>query len=737
VALEARRAVAAEQERLGRRAEDEQHAVARAVEDLASTFRGADIAPLDVEASADPLIEACALVAAATGVTVPVAAARHAASQAADRIAAIARAARVRVRQVALTGAWWREDAGPLLGFGRDDGRPLALLPTGARRYVVVDPAGGTREPVDRHVAGAVAEAAFTFYRPFPDRAVGVWDLLAFGGRGFRREIASVAALGLAGGLLALLTPIATGTIVSTLIPSADRDGLYALAAALVVAALAAGAFELVRSLALLRASGRLGGALDAAVMDRLLSLPVPFFRGYSAGDLALRASAINVIQQTLTGIVLSTVVSSVFSLLSIGLMLYYDVHLTLVAVLAVVAVVVVAGLADRVQLGRQRQVLALQGRVAALVFQLINGIAALRVAGGELRAFAGWARVFGAQRRQAAAARRATAAVTVFSATWSVAATLAVFWALAFWARSGATTVEFIAFNAAFGQFTAAVLALAGAVASALGVLPLYERARPILQTLPEVGETKADPGRMRGAIELTGVSFRYVQDGPLVLQEVSLRIPPGQFVAFVGPSGAGKSTIYRMLLGFETPLTGTVFYDDQDLAGLDLRAVRRQIGVVLQNGRLMAGSIFENIVGAAPLTLDDAWEAARAAGFADDIQAMPMGMQTFIMEGATTLSGGQRQRLMIARAIVHRPRILLFDEATSALDNETQAIVSRSLERLQATRVVIAHRLSTIVRADRIYVIAAGRVVEAGTYDELMARNAEFARLARRQIA
>ncbi|MGZ8975802.1 ATP-binding cassette domain-containing protein [Methylomagnum sp.] len=297
--------------------------------------------------------------------------------------------------------------------------------------------------------------------------------------------------------------------------------------------------------------------------------------------------------------------------------------------------------------------------------------------------------------------------------------------------------TGDFLAFNAAFTQFLTAILGLGTALTTLLNAIPLYERAQPILHTLPEVDGAGATPGELRGAIELSRVNFSYSADGPQILKDIDLRIAPGEFVAFVGPSGSGKSTLFRLLLGFEVPTSGAVHYDGQDLAGLNVRALRRQLGVVLQNGKLMPGDIFTNIVGSAPLTLDDAWEAARLAGLDGDIRAMPMGMHTVIAEGASTLSGGQMQRLMIARALVGKPRVLLFDEATSALDNRTQEQVSQSLERLNATRVVIAHRLSTIANADWIHVFEQGRVVESGTYGELMERAGRFAELARRQLA
>jgi NHLM bacteriocin system ABC transporter ATP-binding protein len=736
LAVEARRTEAEERERLARELETEQRVVESAVEGLASVVPGTDGIVSDAQLTGDRLLDACKVVAAAAGIEIDPARGPAAAVDPKDRLEAIARTSSFRTRPVTLEGDWWRQDNGPLLAFRTQDGAPVALLPESPKRYVLVDPATHTRTAVDASAAGTLRNDAVMFYRPLPGRALSIGDLFRFSRRGLGRDAVAVVGLGMLGGLVGMLTPIATGMIFDTLIPSADRTRLLQMTMALIVAALAAGVFDVVRSIAIMRVSGRVDATLQAATWDRLLTLPVPFFRDYSAGDLATRASAVNAIQQTLTGAVLSSLLAAVFSLFNLGLMFWYEIRLTFIALALVLIVLIVMAVANYLQLRRQRVLLKMEGALAGLVLQLINGVNKLRVAGGEPRAFAVWAARFAAQRRIEFRSRRVAYSVAVFNSAFSVIAVLIIFFSIWYWPNDTFDTGTFLSFNAAFGQFMAAVLGMTGAITSSISVVPLYERARPILATLPEVDRAKVDPGPLKGAIEVNRVSFRYRPDGPIVLHELSISVKAGEFVALVGPSGAGKSTLYRMLLGFETPPLGTIFYDGQDLAGLDVRAVRRQIGVVLQNGKLLWGSIYQNIVGAAPLTMEDAWEAARAAGLEDDINAMPMGMQTFIGEGATTFSGGQRQRLMIARAVVNKPRIILFDEATSALDNETQAIVSNSLTRLKATRLVIAHRLSTIVKADRIYVIETGRIVENGTYQELMAANGAFAALARRQI-
>jgi ATP-binding cassette subfamily C protein len=506
----------------------------------------------------------------------------------------------------------------------------------------------------------------------------------------------------------------------------------------LIVSALATALFTLARGIALLRIESRMGAAVQAGVWDRLLGVPLQFFRPYTAGDLATRAMSIDAMRQLFSGVTVTAIMGGIFSLGNFGLMFYYSAAMAWRATLLIGLAMIVTAVGSYLQLSHQRSVYFMQAKTEGLVLQLLSGIAKLRVAGAEIQAFALWARRFGAQRQRQYKIRRIANWVQAFNAAFPVAAYILIFWcALPLIAQSHTMrTGDFMAFLSAYASCSGALLSTCIALLNTLNVVPLYEQAKPILQTPPEVTAGRADPGLLAGQIEVQHAVFRYQSDGPAVLRDVTFEVRPGEFVALVGPSGSGKSTVLRLLLGFESLESGSVYFDGQELSGLDVQAVRRQIGVVLQSGRLMSGDIFTNIVGSSLVTLEDAWEAARMAGFADDVQAMPMGMHTVISEGGGTLSGGQRQRLMIARALVHRPRILFFDEATSALDNRTQAIVSQSLERLQATRIVVAHRLSTIANADRIVVLERGRVVEMGNYAHLMAQRGLFADLARRQI-
>ncbi|MGV2290479.1 NHLP bacteriocin export ABC transporter permease/ATPase subunit [Trinickia sp. YCB016] len=652
-----------------------------------------------------------------------------------DSLRQLARQARVAMRKVKLEGRhWWRDDAGPMLGSLKDGGRPVALLPLSGGGYRMEDLESGRVTQLDAISAAELEQNAWMFFRTFPARAIGMLDLLRFGLAGTRKDGLTVIACGLLGGMLALFTPMATGVLVDHVIPDARSGELVQLVLLLVTATLGVAAFELLRAWSLLRIEGRLGVAAEAAIMERLISLPAPFFRNYAAGDLAQRALSINSILHLMTHATQSAVLSWMFGLFSFVYMFLLNWQLGLVATALVALILLVTVGFNLWRLRIERRMFTLQGAVASRVLQILNGIGKLRIGGAENRAFVLWARDFARQKQLGMAVRALGNILEVFNASFIVIASGMLFAAIALF-RGGVTTGLFVAFNTAFMQFLTATLTLATALTQSLGAIPLFERARPILDTAPEEQASQTQAGPLQGGIDISRVTFSYAKDGPPILDDLSLHVRQGEFVALVGPSGSGKSTLFRLLLGFEKPASGAVYYDGQDLAGLDAGSVRRQLGVVLQNGKLMPGDIFTNIVGSAPRTLDEAWAAARMAGVEEDIRAMPMGMHTMIAEGMNTISGGQRQRLMIARALVNRPAVLLFDEATSALDNQTQAIVADSIGRLGATRIVIAHRLSTIQQADRIVVIDAGKIVETGSYDELLALNGHFAALAKRQ--
>lgn len=655
----------------------------------------------------------------------------------------IAQASHFRTRQVLLRGDWYRRDNSPLLAFTTQGDQPVALIPMGTTDYEMVDPATGSKAVVTAELAQTLNPRALMFYRPLPTGVLALGDILRFVAASCTmQDISMILVMGLAGGLLTLVTPLAIGVIFQDIIPGADREQHGMMAALLITGAIAGLAFQIARSTALVRTEARIDSTLQAALWDRLLSLPVTFFREFTVGDLAVRANGINAIRQILSSVALTTIFTSFFSLCNVALLFYYNSHLALIACGLVLVFIFIFLLFSKVAMKYKTQLTYYEGKISGVVLQIINGIGKFKVAGGEKRAYYLWARDFGEQRTVSFKARKITAWQTVVNSIYPSIVSMVVYYMMINMDRTNVnanaamTMADFLAFNSALTAVVSGAVALSAASMSIMEVYPLYNRMKPILSALPEVDEAKLHPGDLTGDIEISHVNFRYRPDGELILKNVSLNIKQGQFIAIVGTSGSGKSTLLRLLLGFEKPEIGSILYDHQDLAGLNIQLVRSQFGVVLQNGQLLSGDIFHNIIGSLDLTMEDAWQAAEMVGLDEDIRKMPMGMHTMISEGASTISGGQRQRILIARAIVNRPRIIYFDEATSALDNRTQAIVSDSLERLKTTRVVIAHRLSTIINADQIFVMDKGVIVEKGTYAELMEKGGVFSELAQRQM-
>jgi NHLM bacteriocin system ABC transporter ATP-binding protein len=696
--------------------------------------RGPAYTPLTEER--DPLFDAFRDVCAAVGVEAAMP--PHSASGAlADPIEAMGRASGVRVREVILDGGWWRHDSGPLLCRLAGNLHPVAVLPRPRGGYEIVDQEKRTRTRVGKASAALLAPEAVTVYRPLPFRPVAGRDVWRFVLRPVAGDLRRLGLYGLGAGALSLVTPIVTKTIFDRVVPGLERSSLLWLT--LLLAGLAVGSFTfaLAQRVAFLRVDGRAMSDLQAALWDRLLDLPSPFFRRYSAGSLTIRAMGIEQIRLLAAPAVVGAALALPIGVFSLGLTFVLQPRLALFGLLAIALTAAVMVAFIRSQVPRQRRIQALTRELFGTSLQLVEAVGKLRVAAAERRSFARWAARLGALKQAFYDAQLGFVAMTAFIVAAPAIATALILIGAATLPTGSISGATFIAFNTAFIQALAAATGLVGVATFVSEAVPLYETTRTILEEQRETDVLRNDPGELLGEVDVSGVSLRYDGDSPLVLEDVSFRAGAGEFVAIVGPSGAGKSSIIRVLLGFETPEVGAVHYDGKELGTLDPRAFRRQVGVVLQSARLTPGDIFMNIVGTRRLTMEDAWAAAEIAGLADDIRRLPMGMQTVVSEGASTFSGGQRQRLLIARAVAGRPRILLFDEATSALDNRTQAQVSDAIHRLRATRIVIAHRLSTVARADRIVVLEAGRIVQSGSYEELMAIEGPFRRLARRQLA
>ncbi len=735
-----RREAEEELQRLRDRQRLNRQVTAEALGELASTLNQEG----DFFLEGTPLLVAAGAVGRAMGVKIRPPARSENLKRVKEPLEAIVRASRIRMRRVLLRDNWWEKDCGPLVAYSQQDNLPVALLPVSATRYEIFDPVSRTRVPVDALLAERLAPVAYMFYRSLPDKALKAVELLQFALKNRGKDLVVIVLTGIAVTLLGMLTPYATAILIDNAIPESDRGLLLQVGLGLLVAAIATALFQLAQGFAILRIEMAGDASTQAAVWDRLLNLPVSFFRQYTTGDLLSRVSSIGTVRRQLSGRTLINLISSLFALFYLGQLFYYNFKLALVAVAVAIVAIALTTVSGILLLGKVRPLLEVRGNIFGQTVQLINGISKLHIAGAQERAFAAWSKNYSRLLKLELSTQQVEDAVALFNTVMPTLTSGVLFW---FTIRlveeaqtSGAIGLSlgtFLAFNTAFSNFTRGATDLSNTVTEVLQVIPQWQRTQPILGTIPEVVFSKAEPGKLIGRVVMDHVSFRYRSDGPLTLDDVSICAEPGDFIAIVGGSGSGKSTIFRLLLGFETPSVGTIYYDGQDMSGLDVDAVRRQLGVVLQNGKLTSASIFENIAGGAQITLDEAWEAARMSGLADDIAAMPMQMHTVISEGGGNISGGQRQRLLIARALALKPRILLFDEATSALENRTQAIVSESLDKLQVTRIAIAHRLSTIRNADRIYVLQAGRVVQQGSFENLASQEGLFAQLMARQMA
>jgi NHLM bacteriocin system ABC transporter ATP-binding protein len=711
------------------------HAVDRLREQVESTSRqvrttGPTRAGPD---DAVPLPAVLELVAAASGVTLSTPA--DLPDLQPETIERFAQASNVRTRPVRLERRWWRTDAGPLLGYRVDTGAAVALL-WKQGGYEAADPGYGFRERITPRTAARYAPIGVMLYPPLPEDCRTLGRLLRYGLVGSRTDIARLLIGGVAAVTLGLLVPVVTGYVLGRFVPAGDRGLILQSCLAVVAATMAAMAFAIVENLALLRTEGRFEARVQAGVWDRLMRQSTGFFTRYSTGDLASKALGVRAIREILSGVASIAVHAILLGAVNFALQLWYSVPLALLsAALAAANVVVVGALVWR-QLVWERRLVALENALTGKALETLRGLARLRVAAAESHAYSDWVEDFSRSQDLHRRVRQLQGAVTVFNAAYAPLSILILFTVLNGPAGRGLSITSFLTFVVAFTAQFAALSQLTAAVASAGSVVPLFAQLAPILAEPVEVASGSRSPGVLSGAIELRDVSFRYDASGPPVLDGLSLHIRPGEFVAIVGPTGCGKSTLLRLLIGFERPSSGAVVYDGQDLATLDVAAVRRQCGVVLQHAEPFSGTILENICGTERFPTEQVWEAARLAGLDRDIAGMPMGLHTVLTDNGATLSGGQRQRLMIAQALIRKPRILLFDEATSALDNETQRIVAASTEELQATRIVIAHRLSTVLHADRVVALDRGRIVQSGTPQELLAdRTGMFYRLVRRQ--
>ena len=649
-----------------------------------------------------------------------------------DPVVEIAFSSRVRARAVRLAShkRWWFGDNSALLGFHNENGSPVALLPGRFGRYKLRDPATRKTTTVSRRRAGKLHKFAWMFIRPLPDRPVKAKDALRVFANKIGSESIRYALSGLAAGLISFAPAAMVAIVVDWLVPARSAAFLGLAIAALTLLAVAGVLVQLLQSTTLLHVEGRGTARLTAAVWDRLLRLKRDDLRGFKAGEVSQRAFAVQALRESLSGVVSTTVSSILFLLPILGLLFLYDPTLASTSLaLGVLGLIVVASFGFR-QIAWQRRYQDAQQTLAGNMFQFVNGIEKLRATGAESSVFAFWVRGYLDKKQAEIKVERLNALATAVTGSLPLFAAACLF-AVVLLRPGGLIEVgPFLAVFAASMTFFSAITRLGGSVGVVASLIPAYQQLKPLLDPgiTTRTSANVAPMRRIQGEVRLDHVTFSYEEDGPPVLRDVSLHVRSGEFVAIVGESGSGKSSLLRLILGLEKPSTGAVYFDERNLLYLDDHALRRQIGVVMQNGTLQPGTILQNIVGInSEASLEDAWSAAGKASLADDIRAMEMGMYTPVGEHTGLFSGGQVQRILIAAALVRNPSVILLDEATNWLDNKSHAgwlaEVMRSIAEIAATRVVVAHRLSTIRNADRIYVLSRGRVVQTGTFEELAA--------------
>ena len=670
----------------------------------------------------------------------------------------------MQMRMVTLPEDWYKKDSGVMMGFytppGSSERELAAFIPDTEKSYRIVRRKETAHRALTDEEAGRIETSAFQCYAGFPERALKLFDLVKFMFRQcWKADYRTIIFCSMFAGIIPLVSPIITETIFQDIIPILDRRGLATVTQALMVTSFTTAALSIVRSIAVMRISTHIEIAAEAAMWGRLMQLPTKFFRKYTVGELASRMAGIGIAKNLASGEFVGSILSFIFSFWSIFLMCYYSLKLTAAAVAIWIVYSLFVAVVLRRTLFFQRKIIDAGNKSAGMVQQIFAGLAKFRMQGAEEQAYSLWTRAFGEHWNWCLKLRWQSNYTSIIASIQPFVLTLVLYWIAVYGmqevgpdgktVQQGIGYAQFIAFNAAYSGFNGVMGGVIGLVSQYFGIQPQLENLRPILQEIPETGGEKKDIGKLTGALSVQHLSFAYTLnvpdekgemkevEGKEVLHDVSFELEAGENVAIVGKSGSGKSTLVRLLLGFETPKSGAIVFDGQDLSHVNLPSVRSQMGVVLQNGQLMTGDIFTNIVGTKLLTQNDAWAAAEAAGIAEDIAEMPMGMQTIISEGSSNISGGQRQRILIARALVGKPALLIFDEATSALDNRSQAIVTKSLDRLNATRIIVAHRLSTIRGCDRIIVMDEGRIAETGTFDELVEKGGIFSDLVKRQVA
>lgn len=643
-----------------------------------------------------------------------------------------------RFRKVIPEGRWYRNATVAYIAYIKESDIPVALIPAFAG-YKIYNPSENTFRKLSKKAAETIdLERCYVIYRGLPSENVTAKSLLKFCMGGIHKaDFAGMILVGIAGGLLSAVSPLIVSWIFDSVIPDANLVLIKQLAAILISITFVQFIFELVRSYAVMRMENFFEMDIQSSLWDRILSLPTSFFKKYSPGELAEKIDGVSQIREIISGRVINQILSSVFGIFYIIVMFSISKELALISLAVILAITLVAVLLSLGEIKYYKQSVNSSAELSGKMISWLNGITKIRTSNAEGRIYNIWARQFQHIRELDMNRTRINNISQIFCSAASVLVSMCLYFYII---KNSSFQLEagmFVAFNTALMVVLSNFISLTGTITEFNSVFPLYNNIKPVFDTQPEYDDTNENIGEIGGSIEISHVSFRYSKEAPLILNDISFNVRKGEHIAIVGTSGSGKSTMLRVILGFEKPESGQIYFDGKDISQYDIRSLRKQVGVVLQTGQLLPGSIFENIIGSnVSLDIHDAEKALEMAGFLDEVNEMPMGIHTMVSEDFKSISGGQKQRILIARALVSNPKILFFDEATSALDNKTQKIVSDSINKLNITRITIAHRLSTITECDRIIVMDKGSIAEEGTYDELIERKGLFFNMVQRQM-
>lgn len=640
----------------------------------------------------------------------------------------------LQTRVIDLTGAWWKKDIGPVLGFYETVEHPAAIIPCSMNRYLLVVPSKKMKCIMTAEMAQQLLPHGMMFYKLFPEKKLKLYDLAKFSFINLYADSLRIFSMQFFIVLLGFITPIVMGILFEEIIPNAAKNLFWQFIIILTINTFVMTLFSAVLMISTVRVRLKITASVEAAIWDRLVRLPMQFFRRFTAGDLANRAAGMDRIQQIMTNSVLTSISSGFLSLTALALMFYYSVALAIGTVVLLLILALVAMVFNIRQLFYLRASLFQNGRLTGFVLQAINSISKIKMTNSAAKVFQRWAEIFSEKNHLYYKSGKLVMGVTIFNSIFATMTTITLF-SLVYFFGNDLSFGNFIAFNALFAQLFVAVLALVSTFSSVMEIFPLYERIKPILDALPEPRQSGINLMELDGKIDLVNISFRYSLETPVVFKGLSLSVKPGELVAFVGSSGQGKSSLFRLLLGIEEPQSGKIYYSDMDLSNLNINCIRKLTGVVLQDSVLFSGSILENIVGHSKnYDIEEVKYLIEKMCFKEELMRMPMGLETILTEQGRTLSNGQRQRLLLARALFKKPKLLLLDEATSSLDNLTQEKIYQYLTTLNTTCLYISHRPSSLRFASKIFLIDNGVVVQSGSFEELIRDSAIFKELVSR---